>query len=187
MQARGLTDEAAIELFRERRIEIAGAQTRLDVGDRHSAHEAGRGGGRCRRGVALDDDPVVGLGAHDLLDLLRHATELAGESLLLDDVGAVVGDGDAEKVEQPGREFDVLTRPEDVELCARVPEGFADRAKLDDLRACAEGDENAHTTICFHGQRLAETKSSGMSCTVFDQTIGLVASSESPRNVFQAR
>ena len=187
VQARGLANEAAVELLGERRMEVAGAQARLDVGHRHAAHEAGSGGGCGRRGVALDDDPVIGLGAQDLLDLLGHATELAGEPLLLDDVGAVVGDGDGEEVEQPGRKLDVLTRPEDIELSARVLQGFADRAELDDLRACAEGDENAHTVICFLGQRLAETKSSGMSCTVFDQTMGLVASSDSPRNVFQAR
>ncbi len=185
MQARRLADEPAVELLRERGIEIAGAQARLDVGDRHAAHEAGNGCCRRRRGVALDDDPVIGLGAQDLLDLLAHQTELAGEALLLEDSRSVVGNVDAKEVEQPHRELDVLTRPEDIELSARILQSFADRAELDDLRAGTEGDENAH--IYSLDQRLAETKSSGMSCTVFDQTMGLVASSDSPRNVFQAR
>jgi len=45
--------------------------------------------------------------------------------LLLDDVGAVVSDGDAEEVEQAGGKLDVLTRPKDIELSASILQGFA--------------------------------------------------------------
>jgi hypothetical protein len=99
VQAGGLADEAAVELLGERRLQIAGAQARLDVGNGNAAHEAGSSRSRRCSGVALHDDTVIRLSPQDLRDLLGHATELSCKPLLLDDISAVVGDRNAEEIE----------------------------------------------------------------------------------------
>ena len=105
---------------------------------------------------------------------------LAGYAGLQDRIRLLIGRCHIEQIEQAIGELEMLAGPEHVDIRARFAQRTVDRTKLDDLRPGAEDEENTHVCpwCCY---RVAVAKSSGSSWTVFDQTIGLLANSDSPR------
>ncbi len=78
MQRGRMANEAAVEFLRPRRLQVAGAKTGFDMRDGDAIYKPGGRGGGGRRGIALDDDPIVALGAQQLFELLAHQTEFTG-------------------------------------------------------------------------------------------------------------
>jgi hypothetical protein len=81
-----------------------------------------------------------------MFDLFAHRAEFSGLSGFITYLLTLVSDVDAEEFYQASREFDVLTRPEDIDVNPISLERAADRTELYDLRPGAERYEDIHAS-----------------------------------------
>ena len=143
--ARQLAGHDAVELFRKRRLEVAGAQPGLDMGEGNAEIERGHRRHQQGRGVALRDDHVRPVLEDHLLERREQgAAEDRQTTRVRPDLDAVVG-LDAEPGERLLRQRAVLAGTQRRHL--RVPGQLQnDRRQLDRFGPRPNDAEKPHLT-----------------------------------------
>ena len=147
MQIGDAANEQPVNLLRPRRVNVAGAQPRLDMRDRDVVIKGGERPGKGRGCVPLDDDPVGAPGGENPADPRQHRAGQIGEVLIGPHDVEVPVRPQLEEFEKLRQDFAVLAgraNPAvEVGAAGQFPD---DRRQLDGFGPGAEDKEQLHQT-----------------------------------------
>lgn len=165
MQRRQRRCHPPVQLLREWRVPVPGAQSGFDVGDRDLVVEGGQGAGEATRGVALDDHDVRSVVGQQAVEPGESACRDVGEGLACTPDGEVVVGYQVESVEDRLDHVPVLAGVDHGHDEARVGrQAEDDRSQLDRFWPGAEHDHrpaNPGLTVPVHAYRVARAGCTG--------------------------
>ncbi len=153
VQGGQMRSQAAVNLLRERRVPVQGAQTRFHVAHGHAVIESRQARHHDRGGVSLHQDDVRPVGGEHFMKPLQNQGGQPAQFLIGPHHVEIVMNGDAKPAQDGLQQVAVLRGDADagLELISMPPQFTNHGGELDGFGARAQNDEDVKT-FSRHGR-----------------------------------